>query len=152
MDRVSKDEIREGHAISQSSCRPQKEIVLCGVHHTGTKFFTGILAKVYGPPTPLKTPGGVFYADHPWPHKIGLILSRGRLITTLRDKADTLASWQRRGWFEEADFHAEWDAWEEFILPNALTVSFEDRSSLERLSNELGVSLTTDWMPVNAST
>lgn len=62
-----------------------------------------------------------------------------------------MASWVRRGVHELEDFHAQWDVWERLILPKALVVSFEDRESLAKLSEALGIELKTDWKAINAT-
>jgi hypothetical protein len=144
-------------AIGAGQGRPKTQappIVFIGVQHTGTSFFTKILEAHYGPYTPLKSPRGRFYYDHPWPHKLPLIRSRMRgrlLVTTQRDKEATKASWIRRNTHELEDFHAQWDAWERFILPRAFVLSIERRESLAELSEVLGIELETDWKAVNAT-
>lgn len=157
MDGEAEDGLCSGHAIRQGQGRPQEKappVILIGVQHTGTTFFSQILEKHYGPYTPLKTPRGEFYYDHPWPHKLPLIRSRMRgrlLVTTRRDKEDTKASWVRRGIHELEDFYGQWDAWERYILPRALVVSFEEPESLAKLSEALNLRLETDWKAVNAT-
>jgi len=112
------------------------------------------LREHYGPWLGLKSGGGVFYYDHPYPHKMPLIEERikGRLlVTTLRDKEDTRESWIARGIHTQEDFEGQWNAWERYILPRAFVVSCWDRRE-ERLANLaelLGRDLKTDWEPVN---
>lgn len=157
MDRETEDGLCAGHAIRKGQGRPEEKappIALIGVQHTGTTFFTKILEQHYGPYSPLKTPDGRFYYDHPYPHKLPLIEQRiaGKfLITTQRDKRATKASWVRRGVHTLERFEKQWAAWEEHILPRAFVVSFERRESLAELSEALGIKLETDWKAVNAT-
>lgn len=125
------------------------------VKRTGTHFFTGILEKQFGAYTPIKSEGGVFYMTHCPPHQMDLILHRaeGRLlITTQRDWGAVERSWVNRGWDLE-DFHLQREVWEQDVLPRAdhvLSVDADDRvQRLAKLSDALGVSLETDWLPIN---
>lgn len=122
---------------------------LITVHHTGSQFFARLIAAQLGPPAPLKGEGA-WYFDHCWPHKRELIESKpGPLVTTRRNWDAVEASWQRRG-RDMDEYRTEREAWETWVLPNAdCIVSVENRDTLEDLSALLGVTLQTDWKPVN---
>ena len=130
-------------------------VVLCTVPHTGTQFVRSILCRhmpdvdfggLHGLVTVHATDAALDQiAEH-----AGWISA---LVTTVRDREAVRVSWERRGKSLPL-LDTYWSRWERMVAarnPIIVSVDAPDREDrLVALGRALGLSLETDWRPVNS--
>lgn len=137
-----------------------KPIILATIPHTGTQFFRELLSQhlpAIGWHQVIDKRRGLITA-HLTDDTMSMLRTnyeRVDVVTTARDWDDVWKSWQARGRDMEEDFREYLDRWSDLIAafdPVIVSVDCVHRDRmLARLSDLVGMTLKTDWKPVNAT-
>lgn len=126
------------------------------VPHTGTKFFTALLAQHFpqvGPKALIKGESG-FHPMHVSRSNIEVLseIRNPTVITTIRDREKVRQSWEARGKKRDT-LEQAWREWEimcRMWAPIVVSVDDDRERRLKELGKRLNVTFETDWTPVGA--